>query len=147
MNLEGKVTIKAAREKIWEFLNDPHAVSQCAPGVEGLEVLEPGKKFRATATVGFGSVKAKFKTDVEWVEMEPPGRATMKAHGTAPGSAVDVISEMELLEVGQGETDLKWRAEVYVLGTIASLASRLMGSVSKKLTRQFFDCLKAKIEA
>ncbi len=147
MRLEGSVTIRAAREEIWEFLNDPHAVSQCAPGVEELEVLEPGKKFRATATVGFGSVKARFKTDVEWVEMEPPGRAKMRAHGKAPGSAVDVTSEMHLVETGDGGTVLNWQAEVLVLGTIASLASRLMGSVSKKLTRQFFECLQAKVES
>ena len=38
MQFEGAVKIKAARKKVWAFLIDPHAVSQCAPGIDGLEI-------------------------------------------------------------------------------------------------------------
>jgi carbon monoxide dehydrogenase subunit G len=41
---------------------------------------------------------------------------------------------------------MKWTANVVVVGTIASLAARLMGSVSKKLTAEFFSCVKKRIE-
>ena len=40
MQLKGTVTIKAPRARVWEFLTDPHQVSQCAPGVESVEVTE-----------------------------------------------------------------------------------------------------------
>jgi carbon monoxide dehydrogenase subunit G len=97
--------------------------------------------------VGFGAVKTTFSTDVEWVELHPQDRATMKAHGKAPGSAVDASSEMTLSANPSGGTSLDWTADVVVLGTIASLAARLMGSVTEKLTGEFFSCMKAKIEA
>ncbi len=42
---------------------------------------------------------------------------------------------------------LNWQADVIVVGSIASLASRLLGSVTQKLTNAFFNCVKAKIEA
>jgi carbon monoxide dehydrogenase subunit G len=71
----------------------------------------------------------------------------MKAHGKAPGSAVDASSEMALMPNANGGTTLDWTADVVVLGTIASLAARLMGSVTEKLTGEFFSCMKAKIEA
>ncbi len=147
MRFDGTVTINAPREKVWDFLTDPYQVSQCAPGLKSVDVIEPDKKFKAVAGVGFGSVKVTFETDVEWVEVDPPNHAKMKAHGKAPGSGVDINSVMDLLDGTDGSTELQWSAEIVVVGTIASLASRLMGSVTRKLTGEFFNCVKDKIEA
>jgi carbon monoxide dehydrogenase subunit G len=146
MNFQGKLSIDAPRERVWAFLTDPEAVSQCAPGLEELDVVEPGKKFRVVSAVGFGTVKVRFASDVEWTELSPPDRAGMKAHGTAPGSAVDATSSMVLSDGASGATDLAWAADVTVVGAIASLAARLMGGVTQRLTAAFFDCVKQKIE-
>ena len=145
MQFNGQVIIQAARQRVWEFLIDPQAVSQCAPGLESLTVLDPGKRFEVVAAVGFGTVKVKFVTEVEFTELAPPERAGMRAHGTAPGSAVDVLAEMALSEA-PGGTALDWKADVTISGTLTSLASRLMGSVTKKVTGAFFECVKKKIE-
>lgn len=147
MQFDGTVNIEAPREKVWEFLTDPNLVSQCAPGLKSVEVLEPDKKFRAVAGVGFGSVKVTFQTDVEWVEVDAPNYAKMKAHGKAPGSGVDINSTMELSDGPDGSTEMQWSADIVVVGTIASMASRLMGSVTRRLTGDFFNCVKDKIEA
>lgn len=146
MQLKGNVTIKAPQEDVWNFLIDPNAVSSCAPGLESLEIIVPNEKFKIIAGVGFGAVKAVFNTDVEFIELEAPNRAVMKAHGTAPGSAVDATSEMLLTAEGDDVTRLDWTADVVVVGTIASLASRMMGGVTKKLSGAFFDCVKKQIE-
>lgn len=146
MKFSGETTIEADREKVWSFLTDAEAVSQCAPGLESLTVIDPGQRFEAVAAVGFGTVKVRFVTDVQWVELDPPRMAKMKAHGTAPGSAADVLAEMLLESLSEGTTQLRWTAEVTVSGTITSLASRLMGSVTKKVTANFFDCVKAELE-
>jgi carbon monoxide dehydrogenase subunit G len=147
MHLEGSVNIKASRETVWQFLTDPNKVSQCAPGVETVEIVEPGKKFRAVAAIGFGTVKARFAGDAEFVELEAPNRAKIKAHGNAPGSATDVMSEMFLSDGPEGSTEMRWTADIVVLGQLASLAARMMAPVSQKLTEQFFACVKKKIEA
>ncbi|HEY7728851.1 MAG TPA: SRPBCC domain-containing protein, partial [Candidatus Eisenbacteria bacterium] len=118
MHFEGTVDITAPREAVWRFLTDPQKVAGCAPGVESVEVVVPNERFRATASVGFGSVRARFVTDVEWLDLEAPSRARMKAHGNAPGSAVDATSEMALRDAGDGGTELQWSADVTVVGTI-----------------------------
>src|SRR5215475_3174241 len=105
MRLEGRTAIAAPREKVWEFLTDPIAVSRCAPGVESVEVLVPGRKFRGIAAVGLGSVKARFATEVEWLDLERPHRASMKAHGTARVGAADVTTEMTLADGPDGTTE------------------------------------------
>ncbi len=146
MKLEGDVTIQAQREKVWDFLLDIEAMSACVPGLESLEAVVPDHKYRATASVGLGTVKVRFDADVEWLELERPTRALLKGHGTAPGSVGDATAEMVLSDGPEGSTLLTWWADVVVSGTIASLASRLMGSVTKKLTTSFFDCVKRQIE-
>lgn len=147
MHLEGRVTIAAPRTRVWDFLTDPQAVSQCAPGLESLEVIEPDRKFRAVASLGLGSIKTRFTLDVEWLEQTKPERARARAHGKASGSTADVEAEMILNEAGEAATELVWSAEIQILGTIASLASRMMGGVTQKLSGQFFDCVRAKVEA
>lgn len=146
MHFEGKLTIEAPRDRVWAFLTDPDAVSRCAPGLESIEVVEPGRKFRVVTAIGLGTVKARFTSDVEWADLDPPNRAGMKAHGTAPGSAVDAASSMQLSDGAGGATDLAWAADVSVVGTIASLAARLMGGVTQRLTGAFFDSVKREIE-
>jgi uncharacterized protein len=145
-HFEGTVTIKAPRAEVWDYLTDPHKVGHCVPGVESVEVLEGEPKFRAVVEIGFGSVKARFSGTGEFTELDAPNRATLKAHGKAPGSAVDVLSVMRLADGPDDTTELKWTADITILGTLASLAARMMGSVTKKLSAEFFQCFKKKIE-
>lgn len=147
MHFEGRLSIQAPREAVWAFLTDPEAVSRCAPGLESMEILTPGEKFRAVTSVGFGSVKVRFVNDVEWLDLDPPHAARMKAHGTAPGSAVDATTSMTLTERDGNTTDMAWAADVNVMGSVASLAARLMGGVTKKLTAAFFDSVRKRIES
>jgi uncharacterized protein len=146
MNFKGTVTINAPRERVWRFLTDPAQLTECAPGLESLDVITPNEKFRAVASVGFGAVKARFVTDAEWMDLDAPNRARMKIHGKAPGSVVDGMSEMVLSDGPDGATVLNWSSDVTVVGTIASLAARLMGVVTQKLTDSFFECVRKKIE-
>jgi carbon monoxide dehydrogenase subunit G len=147
MLIEGRDNIKAGRADVWSFLTDAESVSKCTPGVESMEILEPGKKFKALGALGLGTVKVKFDTTIEWLELKEPDHAKMKMHGNAPGSSIDVGSEIQLEDGPDGSTDLIWKADVTVVGSIASLAARLMKPVTAKMTTQFFSCVKKKIEA
>ncbi len=118
MRIEGKDTIKATRAEVWAFLTDAESVAQCTPGLESMEIVEPGKKFEALGALGLGTVKVKFKTTIEWVELDELERAKMKMHGTAPGSSIDVGSEVHLSDGADGSTDLAWSADVNVVGVL-----------------------------
>ena len=147
MNVKGSTTIAAPQEKVFTYLTNPEFVSQCAPGLESIEVVEEGKKFKGTVSIGLGNLKVRFSGDLEFTEIVAPNKATLKAHGAAPGSAVDATAMMLLSDAGDGTTKLDWSADISVLGTIAALASRMMGSVTQKLSGEFFDCAKKQIEA
>jgi carbon monoxide dehydrogenase subunit G len=59
---------------------------------------------------------------------------------------VDGTSEMVLSDGENGSTVLNWSSDITVVGTIASLAARLMGVVTQKLTDAFFEFVRKKIE-
>ena len=147
MRLQGTTLINAARPVVWEFVTDGEKVAQCAPGVEKIEIIEPRRKFKAVLSVGFGTVKAKFNAEIEFTELDEPNRAVFKGRGVSSAGVGDATAEMLLADAADGQTELKWTADVNVGGTLASLASRLMGPVTQKLSAQFFDCMKSKIEA
>jgi carbon monoxide dehydrogenase subunit G len=146
MRLQGDVTIKAPRKKVWDFMTDPNQIGQCAPGVEKIEMIEPLKRYRGVVSVGFGAIKARFSGEVEILELDEPNRAKLKAHGSATGSVADAVSEMHLSDGPDGSTHVHWTADVNVSGQLASLASRLMLPVSQKLASQFYDQVRKKIE-
>jgi len=59
---------------------------------------------------------------------------------------VDATTSMTLTDGQDGATDLAWSADIQVVGTVASMAARLMGGVTKKLTSAFFDKVRDEIE-
>ena len=146
MEFSGTQTVAAPIEKVWVFLMDVNNVAACAPGFQSLEVLED-EHWKAVVAVGVGAVKAKFTMDITRPEMQEPEHMTMKGRGKAPGSAVDLLGDMHLTSLEGGETRMDWKATVTVSGTIASMGARLMQGTAERLTGQFFDCLKTKLQA
>jgi len=146
MLLKGDVAIHAPRKRVWDFLTDPNQIGQCVPGVEKIEIIEPNKKYRGVVSIGLGGVKARFNGDVDVLEMDEPNRAKLKAHGTATGTAADLVSEMSLSDGAEDSTLVHWTADVSVSGQLASLAARLMLPVSQKLSEQFYNEVRRRIE-
>ncbi len=146
MEFSGTQTVAATIEKVWAFLMDVNNVAACAPGFQNLEVLED-ERWKAVVAVGVGAVKAKFTLDITRPEMQEPEHMTMKGRGKAPGSAVDLFGDMRLTSLEGGVTGMDWKATVTVSGTIASVGARLLQGTAQRLTGQFFDCLKTKLEA
>ncbi len=145
MHFEGKQALNLAQAKAWQFLTDPNRVGQCVPGLQSITVVD-ATHFNAEVGFGVGAFTATFTINVEWLELEAPKRARMKMHGSASNSVVDGESELKLTPVDEKTTNLDWTADVNIGGTLASVANRLMGGVTQKLTGKFFDCMKEKME-
>jgi uncharacterized protein len=145
MQFSGTVDIKAPRDKVWAFVIDANLVGPCGPGVESIEVIDD-THFRAKAKVGVGFISARFVVDMTMAELEPPHRALIKAHGQAPGSAVDAVATMNLKDGPDGVTTMDWSADVTISGTIASVGARLIEGTANKMIGQAFDCIRTKLE-
>ncbi len=146
MQFSGTLDIKAPRGKVWAFVIDANQVGPCGPGVESIEVIDD-THFRARAKVGVGFISAQFVVDMTMAELEEPNRAVIKAHGQAPGSAVDATGTMNLKDGPDGGTTMDWSADVTISGSIASVGARLIEGTANKMIGQAFDCIRTKLEA
>ena len=146
MQFSGTVSIAASRNAVWAFLMDPNQVGSCGPGVESIEVIDEDH-FKAKAKVGVGFISARFVVDMTVAERTEPDLAILKAHGQAPGSAVEATADMRLSGPAEGPTTRDWSADVAIAGTIASVGARLIEGTANKMIGQTFDCIKAKLEA
>jgi carbon monoxide dehydrogenase subunit G len=116
---------------------DPHFVAQSAPGVESVEAVDP-THFKVISGFGVGSIRVRFTMDVELFDVDAGKSAKMRVRGKAPGSAIDVVSKLQVDDAGSGGTQLKWSATSEVSGTVASVGARLMEGTARKLTEQFW---------
>jgi carbon monoxide dehydrogenase subunit G len=146
MHFAGQVPIGAPRERVWAFLMDPSQVGSCGPGVESVDVVD-ATHFRARARVGVGYISARFAVDLQMAEQDPPTRAVIKAHGQAPGSAVDASATMTLNDGENGATVMDWTADITISGTLASVGARLIEGTANKMIGQTFDCIRSRLEA
>ena len=145
MHFQGTLNIAAPRERVWAFVTDAKAVSACAPDVQSVEVLDPAH-CKLVVRAGVGPIRATFNLDVVFTEMTAPGHAVVRVRGQAPGSAVEMLSTMDLDAPSANATSIRWSSDVNVTGTIAQMGARLMQGTADKMTQQVFACIKSKLE-
>jgi uncharacterized protein len=146
MRFEGTLDIGAPRDRVWSFLTDPEQVTTCAPDLQSLEITDPDH-FKVVIRAGVGPIKGTFTMNVQFLELDRPKHAAVLARGQAPGSAVEMVSSMDLADFDETHTVMEWSSEVTVSGMMQQVGARLMQGAADKITHQVFDCIKAKLEA
>jgi carbon monoxide dehydrogenase subunit G len=137
LEFSGSSEITAPGERVWGRLMDPDFLARSAPGVESVEVIDP-THFKIVSGFGAGSFKVRFTMDVALFDIVPDRSARMRMQAQAPGSAVDVLSSIEIQEVDPNTVRLNWSATSEITGTVAGLGARLMEGAARRLTEQFW---------
>ena len=146
LEFSGAPEITASRQQVWAKLMDPDFVAASAPGVESVEAVDP-THFKVISGLGVGSIKVRFKLDVELFDVVPGQQLKMRARGKAPGSAVDVVSHLRLEDAGPEKTRLNWSATSEVSGTVASVGARLLEGTARRLTEEFWTDFARRVSA
>jgi carbon monoxide dehydrogenase subunit G len=146
LEFSGSPEISATREYVWSRLTDPDFVAASAPGVEKVEALDP-THFKVISGLGVGSVKVRFKLDVELFDIVRNQSLKMRSRGKAPGSMVDIISSLQIADAGPGKVRLDWSATSEVSGTVASVGARLLEGTARRLTEEFWTDFAQRVNA
>jgi carbon monoxide dehydrogenase subunit G len=146
LEFSGAPEITAARERVWAKLMDPVFVAASAPGVESVEAVDP-THFKVVSGLGVGSVKVRFRLDVELFDGVRGQELKMRARGKAPGAEIDVVSHLRLEDSGPEKTRLNWSATSEVSGTVANVGARLLEGAARRLTEEFWTGFARRVSA
>ena len=138
LNFAGSPEIRTTRAAVWRHLLDPHFIARCLPAVESVEVLEPAR-FRIVSGFGVGFLRLDFTVIVELYDLVEPESAKLRMHGTAPGTTVDMESQIAIDEIGPERVRLLWQAASTVHGTAAAVGRRIMEGAARRLTGMFWE--------
>ena len=137
MTMTGQIQLPASREKVWAMLLEPAVLKGCIPGCESLDESSINE-FRAVATIKIGPVKARWKGNVRFSDLDPPNSYRISGEGEggvagfAKGGATVSLADKE------GGTLLSYNVEAQIGGKLAQLGQRLINGAAKKLADEFF---------
>lgn len=138
MRMDGEYRIPASRETVWKALNDPETLKNSIPGCEELEQTTENS-FAARIVAKIGPVKAKFSTNVELADLDPPNGYTLTGKGQGGAAGFANGSANVKLEEDGGETVLRYTVDATVGGKLAQVGSRLVDAAARKMAEEFFS--------
>lgn len=147
MLIEDSFTVRTPVERLWATIRDVEAIAPCMPGAELTEVVDE-RTWKGRVHVKLGPVQMAFAGTVVMDEVDDVARrARLSARGTEQrGRGAATASVESWLEpADDGATIVTIRSDITVTGAAAQLSRGLLPEVSRLLTRQFAECLEAKL--
>jgi len=146
MHLEGTYTLQTSRDKVWSFITDPEKIAHCLPDIQNLEVVD-SKHFAVTMKVGIAFVRGNFKFDFNLLDQTPPSHSKFEAMGKGAGVSVKLTASMDLQELEPSSTGLAWKADAELGGLLGEISPSLIQNSTTKMTQQFFECVRMKLQS
>jgi carbon monoxide dehydrogenase subunit G len=147
MLIEDAFTVRTPVDRLWAVLQDVEQIAPCMPGAELTEAVDE-RTWKGKLHVKFGPVQMAFTGTVVVEERDDTGhRATLSAKGTEQRGKGAATARVEswLEPAGDDGTTVHIRSDLTITGAAAQLSRGLLPEVSKLLTKQFADCLEAKL--
>lgn len=140
MKVNGDALLNAPSEKVWAALNDPAVLVRTIPGCQRLETVGPDT-YRMTITAGIASIKGTYLGDVALAEQNPPGSFVLRASGAGGPGTLSADVKVDLEDLGDGRTRLRYDADAVVGGTIGGVGQRVLTGVARKTAGEFFTAV------
>jgi carbon monoxide dehydrogenase subunit G len=144
MEIIGKQVIPVPRDVVWAALNNPEVLKACLPGCESVELTAPNE-FKVAIKTVIGPLRARFQGSLRMSEVDAPSSCLM--HFEGQGGAVGFgkgSANVALRDTPEG-TELTYEARAQVGGKLAQVGSRLIDSVAKKMTDDFFKAFRQQL--
>jgi carbon monoxide dehydrogenase subunit G len=144
MEITGTQAIAAPRSRVWDALNDPAILKRCLPGCESVERSSPDE-FKVVVAAAIGPLRARFNGTLRIAEADPPKACVMVFEGQGgPVGFGKGTSTVTLSDTPAG-TELAYSAKAQVGGKLAQVGSRLIDSVAKKMSDDFFTAFREQL--
>lgn len=137
MEITGTQLIAATRAEVWKALNDPVVLRKCLPGCESVE-RGAEDEFKVIVVSAIGPLRAKFNGLLRLTQVQAPDSCVMVFEGQGGAVGFGKGSSTVTLRDKEDRTELSYSAQAQVGGKLAQVGSRLIDSVARKMSDDFF---------
>ena len=147
MLMEGKFTLKAPIQKLWDTLLDPETLLSCIPGAEKIERIDE-KTFDCVVKQKVGPISVKFKFKSILAKVEPPTHIEVDGEGEDIGKAGHFVQKsiVDLREIPGGVVEISYRTDATIVGKLAMFGDRIMRAKAKKVEEEFTKALQERLK-
>ena len=145
MKVEGTRSFDAARETVWEVLNDPSRLAKTMPGVEGFEVSDE-RRWQAKVAIPLGLGALRMSINFEKTDERPPEYAQLSAKGTGVGALMQMTTAFNLSDGADGGTSMHWQADVRIAGPVGSMGQRVLQPIVNQQVKNVLAALDVQVQ-
>jgi carbon monoxide dehydrogenase subunit G len=144
--MEGKFTLKAPIQKIWDTLFEPETLLSCIPGAEKIERVDE-KTYDCVVKQKVGPISVKFKFKSILSKVEPPKHIEVDGEGEDIGKAGHFVQKsiVDLREIPGGEVEVSYQTDATIVGKLAMFGDRIMRAKAKKVEEEFTKALQERL--
>ncbi len=144
MKVSGECRFDAPVATVWRVLNDPAEMAKMMPGVESFDVQDD-RHWRAHMKIPLGLGGLRMSIDFEKMEEREPEFAKLHAKGNGVGAIMNMDTSFHLSEDGGG-TQMKWEADVHILGPVASMGQRVLQPIVNQQVSHVLGALDKQVQ-
>jgi carbon monoxide dehydrogenase subunit G len=143
MKIEGKFTMKAPIQKVWDYLMRPGTLASAIPGAEKMEAVDD-KTWEGVVKQKVGPIGIKLQFTQVLSDVKKPTHLKASGRGSAMGGAGTFTQEtiVDLKEIAGGEVEIAYSSTVSMVGRIATFGERIMRAKVNKVGEEFITNLK-----
>jgi uncharacterized protein len=146
MQIENSFTVSQPVDALWMFLLDVERIAPCMPGAELTEMVND-HTWKGKVNVKLGPVSLAFAGTVTIDERDDEAhRVVLSAKGMEQrGKGAANAKVTSWLEPTGADTTVRMTSDLTLSGAVAQLSRGLLPEVSKRLTKEFAECLEQTI--
>jgi carbon monoxide dehydrogenase subunit G len=146
MLIEGKFTMKAPIQEVWDFLLQPGTIVSCIPGAEKMVAIDD-KTWEGIIKDKVGIISVKLNFTQTFADVEPPRHLKAVGRGSALGGLGTFTQEsiVDLTEVGKDEVEVSYKSTVSLVGRLATFGERIMRAKVDSTSAEFTNNLQKKL--
>ena len=150
MLIEGKFTLQAPIQQVWDFLLSPETLMACIPGAEKMDAIDD-RTYESVVKQKVGPISVTLRFTTTLATMDPP-RYLEAVGGGEEVHKAGIFTQrttVNLTEITKDSVEISYNSNVSLVGRLATFGDRIMRAKAKEMgeevTKNLAERLKSQI--
>ena len=146
MKYQGKVSLQATAETVWDVVLDIEQFADCMPGMQDLVKIDD-RTFEGGMSAKVGPVSGDIRFRSQIVDVDPHVSLTAHVEGEDSLTKSTMSSDITMTLAPDGtSTELTYVAEVNIKGRLGIVGDMILRATGVQVIDEFFNRLRKKVE-